>query len=55
MQIPEIITMKTGDILKTREETQVLTNLEKKNQYLSSSFHPRISVYINIFQIDFQC
>lgn len=52
MQISERLTMKTGDILKITEETQVLTSLGE-NQYLSSSFHPRISVHINVFQIDF--
>lgn len=44
--------MRTGDILKIMQGTQV-PNSCGKNQYLSSSFHPRISVHINIFQIDF--
>lgn len=44
--------MRTGDILKMIEETQVPTSL-RKNQYLSSPFHPRILVHKDIFQIDF--
>lgn len=44
--------MRTGGILKITEDTQVPTCLGK-NQYLSSPFHPRISLHLNVFQIDF--
>lgn len=52
MHIPERLTMRTGGILKIIEETQLPTSL-RKNQYLSSPFHPRILEHKDMFQIDF--
>lgn len=34
MQISEILMMKTGDILKTTEETQVLTSFGKTSVFI---------------------
>ena len=44
--------MRTGGILKITEDIQAPTGLGK-SQCLSSPFHPRISLHLNVFQIDF--